>query len=378
MLDEKLQKIYSINPHIMIELIWNITLLVANLFVLSHIVENYFIPALEYMADRLNMSSDIAGATLMALGSSAPELFISIMAITQVGEAKAVGAGTIVGSAIFNILVIIGASALYKKAKLTWQPVVRDLVFYIMCIVLLFFTFLDGRITLIESFAYIGLYIVYILAFKQWKKVFPYTIKEQMVEEIQTLEKGITHNLNKYLKMLTNIVFFKPKDGKKHVLNFLFSIIALVIISHMLVQTSVFTANFFNIPPVVIALTVLAAGTSIPDLLASIYVAKKGKGDMAIANAVGSNIFDIAIGLGLPWLVYILLNGTDVEVLSQNLVSSIALLFSTVVALLFLLIAKKWELSRYGGFFLILLYVLYISYQAGLVQEIESLSLLIH
>lgn len=71
-------------------------------------------PALDVIIDRLKLNSDVAGATFMAVGSSAPELFTSLFAVLKPGEHANVGAGTIVGSAIFNILVIIGASALFK------------------------------------------------------------------------------------------------------------------------------------------------------------------------------------------------------------------------------------------------------------------------
>ena len=81
----------------------------------------------------------------------------------------------------------------------------------------------------------------------------------------------------------------------------------------------------------IIALTVLAAGTSVPDLISSIIVARQGRGEMAVANAVGSNIFDILVGLGLPWAIAIVVLGTDVHVGVDDLWTSTIVLLSTVV-----------------------------------------------
>ena len=123
----------------------------------------------------LYFPSDVAGATLLAMGSSAPELFASTIAIFGLAGASAdVGSGTIVGSAIFNILIIIGVSALFKSVILQWKPVIRDLSFYVLTILLLLFAFRDGTITLIEAIMFVGLYAIYIYATINWKKWFDY------------------------------------------------------------------------------------------------------------------------------------------------------------------------------------------------------------
>ena len=106
----------------------------------------------------------------------------------------------------------------------------------------------------------------------------------------------------------------------------------------------------------------LAAGTSVPDLIGSIVVAKQGRGDMAVSNAVGSNIFDILFGLGMPWVLVILIKGKDVEVESDNLNSSVALLFASVITLLFILISRKWHLKKFSGLVLIAFYAAYLVY----------------
>ena len=358
-------------------ILW-VLILILTFYLLAQVVEIYFVETLEIISKQLKLSSDIAGATFMAVGSSAPELFVSILALFRVQDQQAMGAGTIVGSAIFNILVIIGASALVKRAVLTWQPVIRDLIFYVFCILLLLFTFRDGTITLLDALLYLVVYVIYLLSFSFWKKLVPYEITaddavaHESAAHIESPQQEIRQSKwtwktapNKLLS-----IFFADLQQRPNLLflNFGMSIIFLAVLSHFMVESAVHVAQSFGIPEVIIALTILAVGTSVPDLMSSIIVARKGQGDMAIANAVGSNIFDIAIGLGLPWIFIILWRGESVQVVTENLESSIVLLFATVVALLFLLIVRRWEIGRYAGALLIAAYLWYLFSQIGWVS----------
>ena len=90
-------------------------------YLMAEVCDKYFVASLEKISKRLKLSPEAAGATFMAAGSSAPELFVSLMALFKPGE-EAMGAGTIVGSAIFNILVITGASLVVRQAFVIWQP----------------------------------------------------------------------------------------------------------------------------------------------------------------------------------------------------------------------------------------------------------------
>ena len=81
---------------------------------------------------------------------------------------------------------------------------------------------------------------------------------------------------------------------------------------------------------------------------------------MAISNGIGSNIFDILIGLGFPWLIAYIFFGQKITVATENLNSSVILLFATVIAILFLFIIRKWKIGRYSGYFLIVLYLAYL------------------
>src|SRR5690606_22491483 len=96
--------------------------LVVTFYALAKLCDQYFVKSLDIISKKLKLSEDVAGATFMAVGSSAPEFFTAVIAVFSISTSD-IGAGTIVGSAIFNILIIIGASAIAATAYLKWQPV---------------------------------------------------------------------------------------------------------------------------------------------------------------------------------------------------------------------------------------------------------------
>jgi len=335
--------------------------LIIAFYLLAIVCEDFFIGSLDAISDKLKLPSDVAGATLMAVGSSAPELFTALFALFRAGNHGDVGAGTIVGLAIFNILVIIGVSASFKRAKLTWQPVIRDTIFYVLTILLLLAVFWDGKVVMAEALLFVGMYVVYVGTVVIWKKILPYkdTNVIDIVEEAQ--EKNAFAKASKQL-----IAFIIPDPKKKpkaYVVTFLLSIIALAGLSYVLVEAAVGIGDILHINPTIIALTVLAAGTSIPDLISSVIVAKQGRGDMAVSNAVGSNIFDVLFGLGFPWLLLFIIKGeSSIPVGRDNLLSSVFLLLATVVAILFILITRNWTIGRKAGIMLVFLYIAYLVY----------------
>lgn len=353
--------------------------LVVIFYLLAKVCDDYFVDSLELIAEKLKLPHDVAGATLMAMGSSAPELFTSLIAIFTTAEE--VGSGTIVGSAIFNVLVIVGGSAAVATAYLDWKPVFRDLGFYILAILLLLITFSDGTITFTESLWYLGSYALYIILLWFWRHWFPSNDSASTSAETQDIaslhsEPIQRQNLSpqppislfKSLTSFIDSIFARifpnlNKNPDKYLLTFVISIFAIALLSWSMVEIAVDLAKLLGIPAVIISLTILAGGTSVPDLISSLIVARKGRGDMAVSNAVGSNTFDIFIGLGLPWLLYLLITGTDVTVGTENLLSSILLLFFTVIALLFLLILQRFKIGKKSGYFLVGLYIIYVIYK---------------
>lgn len=344
--------------------------LLVSFYLLAKVCDDYFVESLEEISKKLKLSSDAAGATLMAMGSSAPELFVAIMALIKPGDHADIGMGTIVGSALFNILVIIGVSSIIKKSILAWQPVVRDTLFYVISIVCLLLFFKDGQVTLGEAGVLVGVYIFYIIAVVKWKKWLGYKDNESfddaLTDDIECNPKKQKCDSwwRKCLGALDVILGkFFPDPKKNYYSVFGISILFIGALSWVLVESAVMIGEITHIPSAIIALTVLAAGTSIPDLISSIVVAKKGRGGMAISNAIGSNVFDILVGLGVPWVIMLGFAGEKmVEVNTENLISSVVLLFATVIVIFFLMFMRKWKIGRRSGYFLIVLYLMYLGW----------------
>jgi len=334
------------------DIVIHLIVMLSMFYLLAIVCDKLFVPALEKIAEKLKMSAEFAWATLMAIGSSAPELFTSLFAILNTNIWSEVWAGTIVWSAIFNILVIIWASAMVKSTKVTRKPILRDIIFYVITIVLLLFAFWDWKIVLIESIIFVVVYIVYIrVAKNRWKRL-NYHIPHQYVDQ--------ENELSKFDKIVKKI--FPDNMKFREMIIFLVSIWLIAIMTHFMVDSGVKFARLIWIPEVIVWLTILAAGTSVPDLISSIIASKKWQWDMAITNAIWSNIFDILFGLGFPYIIYFMFiwNEEFIKVDQENLQSSIILLFATVIAILFILLVKKRNLTRRAWLFLILLYVWYV------------------
>merc|ERR1712151_1405177 len=118
--------------------------------------------------------------------------------------------------------------------------------------------------------------------------------------------------------------------------------------------------NYFNIPVFIMGVTILAAGTSVPDLLTSVIVARQGHGDMAVSSSIGSNLFDVTIGLPLPWILYIIYSGQPKSVSSEGIFCSIGLLLTMLVVLVGTIIACGWKMNRAMGAAMLGLYVIFV------------------
>ncbi len=330
-----------------------ILILLASFVLLARVVDLFFISSLDKISKDLRLSSDAAGATLMAVGSSAPELFVALFAVIKPGEHQAIGIGSIVGSAIFNLLVIVGAAVYVKKTKLTWQPMVRDLFFYSLSVALLVWFIWDGRLTINETLIFLGVYVLYVVAVIYWRKWLPYN-------DMEATELEDTHGEHsKISRPVDQLLRFIFPNEKHYYRVFILSIVLIAALSYVLVEVAVASAHILNIPEAIIALTVLAVGTSIPDLFSSVIVARQGRGDMAVSNAIGSNIFDILVGLGLPFLLVMVFSGGVIES-GGDIFSSTLILSGSVFLLIFLLLVKKWKAGKLTGIILIGAYALYV------------------
>ncbi len=350
-------------------------------YLMSKVVDELFVPSLDIFAGWLKLSPSVSGATLMAAGTSAPELSTTMFALFLTGANPATGVGTVVGSAIFQILVVIGFAAVVKTSYLNWKPVIRDGVFYAISVMLLLWMVRDNTITLFESATLVVGYLGYLGFLWWWSRTVDESKEpdpiELMEEGIEKAEKIAEQNKKKKIaqplwkKIFTTLTWPidaiidrvpNPEKVPAATLPIFFTSLAVIAASsYFLVIHAESLALAAGIPTAIIALTILAGGSSIPEMVGSAIVSRQGRGDMAISNAIGSNIFDIQISLGLPLLLFTLQRGTLTNIGGENITSSVFLLFVTLIAVMLLLVGQKFKATRPFGLFLIALYCIYVA-----------------
>jgi K+-dependent Na+/Ca+ exchanger-like protein len=151
------------------------------------------------------------------------------------------------------------------------------------------------------------------------------------------------------------------RNVKVAIVAFILSLCWIAIFSNFLYEWTVVSSCTLGIPPPVAAVTVLAAGTSIPDLLSSYIVARQGEGDMAVSSSIGSNIFDVTVGLPLPWLCFNIIRGKSVQVQSESLFFSILILILMLVAVVGSVKAMNWRMTKNLGYVMLALYVIFVT-----------------
>lgn len=522
---------------------------------LAVVCDEFFVPSLTVITEKLMISDDVAGATFMAAGGSAPELFTSLIGVFI--SHSNVGIGTIVGSAVFNILFVIGMCALFSKEvlNLTWWPLFRDVSFYILGLIMLISFFLDNIIQWWESLLLLMAYLTYVTFMKfnvqieslvkrklnrnkvvkvssansegkehreqpnilvlqeeprtpqehegvamnirqvdanesaglkeTWTEAgtSPHKTKPRlqrggssaslhnslmrnsifqlMIHTLDPLSEGkfkekasilhkmakkkcqvedserlngaanyvekidlpntsnvevevtppkestdpvqngnVTHNIEAAETQVTGTVPAEESDqplslawpAKKRkramylaVLPIVFplwmtlpdvrnagsrkffpvtffgSITWIAIFSYLMVWWAHQVGETIGITEEIMGLTILAAGTSIPDLITSVIVARKGLGDMAVSSSVGSNIFDITVGLPMPWLLFSMFNEfTPVAVSSNGLFCAIVLLFIMLLFVILSIALCKWRMNKILGCMMFFLYFVFL------------------
>jgi len=159
----------------------------------------------------------------------------------------------------------------------------------------------------------------------------------------------------------------KTKGEKYYLVTFIMSIAWIGGLCTAMVQAATWIGCILGIDPIVMGITLLAIGTSVPDALGSMIVARAGEADMAIANAVGSNVFDILLGLGFPWMLRGLINEGNDDICDDTfpvkkcgIELSVAILFGTLGVFFLVLIINKWKMNNKLGIVFLILYIIYI------------------
>lgn len=298
--------------------------------------------AIDKLGHKMKIKSSVKGAVFDAISSSTPEFLTSLVAcfafIGILGPADPnafadVGIGTIGGSAIFNILIIPFFSILVVKKKeiekleVDKSALLRDLFFYIGSVGFLFFAAFQGALTPTIGLAMVIFYLIYIV-----------TLLKQPHDENFEYKQIV----ESYPNLLKRIIFF---------------LIPIALIVHLSVTAAEVLATELNIPRIVMALIVLAAVTSVPDLILSVRSAKNGEMDASISNAIGSNSFDILICLGL----IIAVSGKSIPITFKDVVpifSFIAISAISYFVSFYFRSSKRVKLSILGSTYVCFVYYL--------------------
>ncbi|CAH2034279.1 unnamed protein product, partial [Iphiclides podalirius] len=317
---------------------------------LGSVCEQYFVPAIEIICERLAMASDIAGATFMAAASSSPELFINCVG-TFVTEGD-LGVGAVVGSAVFNVLAVPACCALVagKAVELDWWSVSRDCLMYAVAVVALILTLMDNVVQWHEALLLVLMYTLYILAMvfngrlgsffrsgccgpsksNMYTEITPLLVKEkrrpleapaskvsQADHRINDLEQGsqIESSSDSGISRSMGLLWWGVRaplwatipDCRTRTtlwpLTFGMCVVWIGAVSYLVAWIITILGDTLDVPDSITGLTILAAGTSLPEAVSSVLVTNRGQGTMGISNSIGSNTFDILLCLGLPWLV---------------------------------------------------------------------------
>jgi cation:H+ antiporter len=292
------------------------------------------------LATAVGISPLVVGLTVVAFGTSSPELAVSVMSAFK-GQAD-LALGNVVGSNIFNVLLILGISALIVPLIVAQQLVRFDVPVMITISILILLMGMDGQIGRIDGvFLFAGAIAYTAFLIRQSRKESSEEVKAEYDSEFG--EKS-------------------PSSLVKNIGLIALGLVGLVLGSKWLVTSAVAIAQAFGVSELVIGLTIVAAGTSMPEVATSIMAAIKGERDIAVGNVVGSNIFNILCVLGLSSLVA----PAGITVSEAALRFDIPVMIAVAIACLPIFFTG-YRISRFNGaafFFFYLAYLVYLIFTA--------------
>lgn len=286
---------------------------------------DFFVDGAASVAYKFSIPSVIVGLTIVALGTSLPEFSVSLTA--SLAHSNELAVSNVVGSNIFNTLIVVGASALIAPFAISKTVINRDLSINILVSLLLVLFVLNGDISRIDGIIFVIVLIAYLSLLIRSALQNKTEVSEESPEE-QPLSKSIL---------------------------FIIGGAALILVGgDLTVDAARKIALSLGMTETLVGLTVVALGTSLPELVTSVVAAKKGESGLSLGNAIGSNILNILFILGFSSII------TPLPVTFFNQIDTMILLG---IAVLFFVLAKlKSEMSRSRGAMLIVIYAVYLAY----------------
>lgn len=280
------------------------------------------------VARKIGISEFVIGIIIVGFGTSCPELVVSVTG--AIDGNSAVSLGNVTGSNIFNILMILGLTAIFSPIAITKDNKTKDIPI-LLCITIFFcLIVLKGTINRLDAVLFLAIFAIYLLYNFKAGKAEAAAIEEEVVEK----NYGTFLSILMIVGGLAGLIF----GGKLFVNN-------AVILAHALGASDKF-----------IAVTILAVGTSLPELMTCVVAAAKKKGQLALGNIVGSNVFNILLILGISGLIH------PLDTSSFNYVDMGTIVASVLALFIFANASKKSQLSKPAGISFLLMEVVYMIY----------------
>ncbi|MDD9197059.1 calcium/sodium antiporter [Aliivibrio sp. S3MY1] len=283
------------------------------------------------LAKNYGISPLVIGMTILAMGSSAPEMMVSAAAALDGKTDTAVG--NVIGSNIANIALILGITALIKPLAISSGIIRRELPLMLIVTLLAGAIMYNNYLGFYEGVLLIALFAVFIIAMLYISK------SEQKNGDIllEEQESEIPEGVDNKIALFWVVV----------------GLILLPVGANMLIDNAVVIAKFFGMSDLVIGLTIIALGTSLPELAASVAGVLKGEDDMAAGNIIGSNVFNILAVMGIPALI-------NPSAISPDLMSrDFYVMMGVSVLLLFMALGKSRSINRIEGGILVTCFLVY-------------------
>ena len=291
-----------------------------------------FVDGASSVAGNFKVSKILIGLTIVAFGTSAPEFAVSVKSI--ISHNHDIVLGNVIGSNIMNIFLILGVSSLFHSLTVRNNTVKKELPITLLITSLFVVLLSDGLFdkNVINAFTrsdgiilllFFLVYVYYLISISRNK------IDEDQKEEYMPMVKSFVYTIG--------------------------GIIAIVLGSNFVVDSASALATNIGISEKLISLTIIALGTSLPELVTSITATKKGEYDLAIGNIIGSNVFNIGLVIGLPVALF-----GGIDHISFNYIDVIAMILSAF--LLFVFSVSDQKISRKEGMALLIVFILYYGY----------------
>jgi len=288
---------------------------------------DYFVDGSASVAAKLRVPPIIIGLTVVAMGTSAPECAVSIAASFKGDNAVAIS--NVIGSNIFNLMMVCGICALFSPLAVKAKTLKKEFPLSVLAAVLLLAAgYLGMEISRFDGLVLLALFTAFLI----------WLVMEAKKARSSQEEQGEVRNLNGWL-----CLFFIAGG-----------MAAIVIGGDLVVDSATAIAESFGLSPTFIGLTIVAMGTSLPELVTSVVAARKGEADMALGNVIGSNLFNILLVLGLAGAI------SPMEVLMENLIDGIILIGMSSIVWIFAWCKK--QISRAEGAAMVAVYAVYMGY----------------